>query len=80
MTYDNTNRGVLFGNRDKKTEKSPDYSGTINIDGRELNLSGWKKVSKKGGTFLSLAVSEKRPSKPEPKVEAAEGFDDEIPF
>ena len=57
--FDNTNRGVLFV-KNKKSEKQPDYEGTINIDGRELSLAGWKKVSQKGATFLSLKVSEPR--------------------
>ena len=57
--FDNTNRGVLFI-KNKKSEKQPDYEGTINIDGRELSLAGWKKVSQTGATFLSLKVSEPR--------------------
>ena len=56
--YDNTNRGVLFHNKKKKSEKHPDMEGTINIDGRELALSSWKKISKNGAEFFSLSVKE----------------------
>ena len=54
MQYDNTNKGSFFVNEQKKTEKHPDYSGKINIEGTEYYLSGWKKQSKTGKHFLSL--------------------------
>ena len=41
MTYDNTNRGQIWGNKDKVKDTQPDYKGSINIDGREYWLSGW---------------------------------------
>jgi hypothetical protein len=79
-TFDNTNRGVLFNERDKKTKDDDrDYSGSINIDGTEYWLSAWIKTSKKtGGKFLSLSVKPK-----EEKAASAAGprkMDDEIPF
>ena len=58
MAYDNTNRGVLFPEQEKKTDKSPDYTGKINIDGKDLRLAGWKQQSANGKVFLSLSVSE----------------------
>jgi hypothetical protein len=58
--YDNTNRGVLFSERDKKTrDDDRDYSGSINIAGAEYWLSAWIKTSKKGTKFLSLSVKPK---------------------
>jgi hypothetical protein len=58
--YDNTNRGVLFSERGKKvTDKDRDFSGSINIGGREFWLSAWVKVSKKGQKFLSLSATAK---------------------
>lgn len=42
--FDNTNRGVLFNNKEKKTQDShPDYSGSINFNGVDCWLSGWIK-------------------------------------
>ena len=79
MTYDNTNKGVLFQNYDKKTDKSPDYSGSLNVGGIDFNLAGWKKQSKKGTTFLSLSVSSKQERQLERQSQAPD-FDDEIPF
>jgi uncharacterized protein (DUF736 family) len=58
MSFDNTNRGVLFVKKNKKNEKQPDYDGNINVDGKDYALAGWKKTSQKGATFLSLKVSE----------------------
>jgi hypothetical protein len=80
-TFDNTNRGVLFSERDKKSKDDDrDYSGGINIEGREFWLSAWVKTSKKGNKFLSLSI------KPKDERQSAGGgprkrdVDDEIPF
>lgn len=57
MTYDNTNSGALFREEKKISDKAPDYRGTLNVDGKEINLAGWIKVSTKTGKkFLSLKV------------------------
>lgn len=52
--YDNTNRGVLFKNDRKETDNHPDYTGRIDIDGKEYFLSAWIKEGKKG-KFMSLS-------------------------
>jgi hypothetical protein len=93
VAYDDNMRGVLFPNK-KTSEKSPDYTGKLNIDGKEWRLAAWRKESKAGNVFLSLKVSEFPTGKEEPRSsfkpkgysrEAAqsapvEGFDDSIPF
>lgn len=43
MSYDNTNKGAIWGNKDKQSDKHPDFKGSINIDGVEYWLSGWKR-------------------------------------
>lgn len=55
--YDNTNKGVLFTNKNKKQENSPDFTGKVNIGGVDYRLAGWKKTSQMGEGFLSLSVS-----------------------
>jgi hypothetical protein len=75
-TFDNTNRGVLFNERDRKqTDKDRDYGGRINIAGQDYWLSAWLKTSKKGLKFLSLSAKAMEPQ----RAESAEP-DDEIPF
>jgi len=68
MEYLNT--GGLFVSTVRKTEKSPDYFGSIKVDrtylkflmeqsdadGIEIKLGGWKRESKTGNRFISLSV------------------------
>ena len=56
--YDNTNRGVLFKNDRKDSEKHPDYKGNVNVNGVEFWLSAWIKESAKG-KFMSLSIQPK---------------------
>lgn len=56
--YDNTNKGVLFENSNKKTDKHPDMTGKLNIDGTDFWIAGWWNESKKGVEFLSLALGD----------------------
>lgn len=56
---DNTNRGVLFKNQRKQSDRHPDYTGSINVDGVEHFLDAWIKRSGKGETFMSLSVKRK---------------------
>jgi uncharacterized protein (DUF736 family) len=53
------NTGSLFVNNNKKHEKSPDYMGSANIGGKIMTVSGWKKNTKNGKTFLSLSFQDK---------------------
>jgi uncharacterized protein (DUF736 family) len=90
VEYDNTNRGTLFKAKEKKGERSPDYTGSININGVEMRLSAWLKESKAGTKYFSLAVSEKDgqyqgTSNARPRSEGrsdgnASHVDDDIPF
>ena len=58
MAYDNTNTGIISVNERKESEKHADYTGTINVGGKEFWLSGWKRKSEKtqrvGSTFKEL--------------------------
>ena len=84
--YDENNRGVLFKNHRKENDRHPDYRGKINVDGVEKEISAWIKTSKKGGKFMSIAVSDpyhgskKAASKPAPQPASDDPFGDEIPF
>jgi len=59
MQYDNTNKGVLFRNQEKgEGDKKPDYTGKLNVAGKDFRLAGWLRESKTGTKFLSVSVSE----------------------
>lgn len=77
--FDSTNRGTLFKNDKKTEEKHPDMSGSINIEGVEYWISGWKKQSKAGTGFISLSVRAKeqtRQSSQPTKKAKTQDFDD----
>lgn len=81
--FDNTNRGVLFRNSKKEQDSHPDYTGKINVEGVDWELSAWIKDSKAGIKFFSISVrppyKPKEDSKPKPKE--SKGFiNDDIPF
>lgn len=60
MQYDNTNRGALFKNEQKKTENHPDYSGSINVEGQDCFIDAWIKTAESGRKFMSLSVKPKQ--------------------
>jgi hypothetical protein len=68
-------QGSLFRNDKKNNEKSPEYTGSIMVNGREMRLSAWVKEGK-SGKFLSLQISEKQ--NPKPASEPASNND--LPF
>lgn len=75
--FDNTNSGALFKNDDKQTDKHPDYTGSINVDGTEFWLNAWLKTSKKGTKFMSLSV---RPKDAKAGKSKPADDDSDIPF
>lgn len=83
MPYDNEMRGVLFP-AEKKTDKHPDYTGTMTIHGEEFRLAGWKRISKDGTkSYLSISVTvplEKQALAENNNRPALPLNDDEIPF
>jgi uncharacterized protein (DUF736 family) len=75
--YDNTNRGALFKNTNKQTEKQPDYTGTLNVAGKDWTIAAWIRDAKSGAKYMSLQVSEPREkAKPAPQ----RNVDEDIPF
>lgn len=92
MSYDNTNKGTLGKNKRKTQDTHPEYSGSINIEGKDYWLSAWLKTNKQNGEkFFSLSVKPKEAKKddgdfldiaPTNNVSAHSGddFDDVLPF
>jgi len=71
--YDNTNKGTIVKNKRKKTSSHPEYSGSVNVDGKEFWLSAWVKTNgSTGEKFFSLAL--------QPKDDQGEGSQDTLPM
>ena len=73
----------LKKNIDRKHDKSPEYRGSINIDGREYWLAAWINSNDDGSKYFSGKVTAKdatqAPAKP--LVSASDALDgDDIPF
>lgn len=58
--YDNNNRGVLFKNNEKKTDKHPDYTGSATIDNEDKYMSAWINESKSGKSYLKISFLRKK--------------------
>lgn len=78
--YDNTNKGILFREHSKKSDKHPDYTGSININGVDHWLSAWIKDGKKG-KFMSLSIgAEKQPKQDQHNEDNSNGYQEPDPF
>ena len=51
------NSGALFTNN-KKNEKHPDFKGKCRVNGVDMEVAVWKKVSLKGAEYMSMSFSE----------------------
>ncbi len=83
--------GRLMAAQSKRSEKAPDYWGELAINIKDLTnaqvekgfvtfkLSGWKKQSKTGVTYLSLAIDRRVPQEETRKPAQRQDYDD-VPF
>ncbi len=86
MAYDNKNSGMLARNERKQQPNHPDYTGTLDVDGKQFWLSAWIKEggpqSKMAGKkFFSIAVKPKdaAPATAQPAATSAVADDMEAP-
>jgi len=88
MEYSNENRGSIWKNEKKETEKHPDFTGSLDVDGVAYWVSAWKRKpdASEKAPALSFSVKRKdeapqRERKAAPAAPPADDFaDDEIPF
>lgn len=85
--------GRLMATQSKRTEKSPDYWGEIAINVKDLTkvqvldgmyifkINGWKKKSRTGTTYLSLAIDRYIPKEETQSSRPQDDDDDsDVPF
>lgn len=81
--YDNTNRGSIWKNDKQTTPNHPDFTGSINVEGKEFWVSAWKRKAdanpKAPALSFSVQPKEQAPATTD-AVATTEGFDDPIPF
>ena len=94
MSYDNTNRGSIWKNDRKEKDTHADFAGSINIDGVEYWLNGWKRKPDAHPKAPAMSFTVKRKEvqpDAQPTTQQDQGFrdkpatqsdfaDDEIPF
>jgi hypothetical protein len=84
--FSNINRGSVWRNEKKEADTHPDFTGSINIEGVEYWLSGWKRKEGANPKSPALSLSFKRKDvqqKAAPNAEPKGDFDDfedDIPF
>jgi hypothetical protein len=83
--YDNTNRGAVWPNARRRDGKNdPQFTGTINVDGKDYWISAWDKKpgASESAPFLSLSVRpvEDKPQQQSYQKPAQDMPDDEIPW
>jgi hypothetical protein len=86
--YSNENRGSIWKNEKKETDKHPDFTGSLNVDGTDYWVSAWKR--KEGASdkapALSFSVKKKDGKAPptrsgsKPTQSGRDDMDDMIPF
>ena len=88
MSYDDTNRGQIWPNDKKETDKHPDFKGSLNVEGVEYWVSAWKRRPDANPKAPSLSFSiQRKDAKPEYRERGNapapmdDGFaDEDIPF
>lgn len=56
------NSGSMFLVEQKKKDSFPDFEGSVEVNGEQMWVSGWKKTGN-GKKFISLSFKPKDPSK-----------------
>ena len=84
--YDNNNRGQVWVNDKKDSDRHPDLKGSINVNGQEFWLSAWKRKpdANPKAPVLSFSIQPKdqqtAPGKPSKPAAAAIPDDEDLPW
>lgn len=63
MFVEQINGGLIFANDKATKEGSPDYTGAINVEGKQMSIALWVKEFKNGEGF-AVKLSESREEAP----------------
>ena len=89
MSDTRDNSGALFRERDRKSDRAPEYTGKAMIGGKEYRVAAWIKEGRSGQKFFSLAFEEPRQQQEQPRQPAskpatrqapAADLDEDLPF
>lgn len=72
--------GAIFRNNSKQSDKSPDYTGSITLNGKEIKLSCWVATSKLGVKYFSVKVAENHKQAATQEAPKQDFIDDEVPW
>jgi hypothetical protein len=75
--YSTTNKGVLFNEKEIKSDKHPTMTGKLDVEGKEYRIAAWEKEGK-AGTFLTLAISEPREKGEQTGIQKARAVADQL--
>src|SRR5262245_15359973 len=59
------NRGSVIENDHKTKETQPDFSGSINVNGKIFWINGWKQLTQSGKKQMSLSVQPQEERQPQ---------------
>ena len=86
MAYDNTNSGMMARNERRDTDKHPEFTGSINVEGTDFWLSAWVNEGKAGGKmegkkYFSIKLTRKEGGSSTSRPASDSSFvSDDIPF
>ncbi len=83
--YDDTNRGGIWKNVRKESDRHPDFTGQLNVEGVEYWVSAWKRKPDASAKAPALSFSIKRKDESvresaQKARETVDEFNDDIPF
>lgn len=77
------NSGALFKNTQKCSETDAEYTGSLNIEGRDFWLNAWVNEAKSGQRYFRVTVKPKdatSTSSTKRKASLADEMSDALPF
>ena len=85
MAYDNTNSGIMARNERRDTDKHPEFTGSINVEGTDFWLSAWVNEGKpgvklEGKKYFSIKLTRKEGGSTGRPAGDSNFVSDDIPF